>query len=204
MGKNYICLFLYNYTIKTAGKIRHKIGFTENVLFIGNSLTYTHNIPKLVENIAAERGLVVETKTIAYPNYAILDHWEDGLVQRQIKSRKYDYVIIQQGPSSQEEGYRMLVDYGAKYASLCEDNDAELAYYMVWPSIQLFHTFDGVIANYTSAAEINNAILCPVGKVWKDHIDETNDFSFYSSDQFHPSPKGSEVAATVIADSLFE
>ena len=173
-----------------------------SLLFVGNSLTYTNNLPLLVKRLAEDRGLNIETRSLAYPNYAIVDHWADGQVQSLIKSKKYDFVIIQQGPSSQQEGHRMLVDSGADYAALCKENDAELAYYMVWPPISVFHRFDRVIANYTDAARKNNAILCPVGRVWKDYIDQTQDYSYYGFDDFHPSLKGSQVAAEVIINSL--
>jgi lysophospholipase L1-like esterase len=46
--------------------------------------------------------------------------------------------------------------------------------------------------------------LCPVGAVWKKHFDETKDYSYYGPDLFHPSQKGSEIAAKVIVDALFK
>ncbi len=173
-----------------------------NILFVGNSLTYYNNLPLLVKTEAASRGVIVNTKMLASSNYAIVDHWADGEVQTLISSGIYDFVIIQQGPSSQQSGYDMLLNSGADYAAICEANDARLAYYMVWPAIVNYFTFDNVIANYTAAAEANNAILCPVGRRWKEHFDQTNDFSYYGSDQFHPSLQGSRIAAEVIVQSL--
>ncbi len=175
-----------------------------NLLFVGNSLTYYNNLPSLVKNKARERGITVNTKMLAYGNYAIVDHWADGEVQELIKSKTYDYVIIQQGPSSQADGYEMLVNGGKLYSDLCKAHGVKLAYYMVWPSRSYYHTFDGVIANYTAGAAANDALLCPVGQVWKAHFDQTGDFSYYGPDQFHPSLKGSLVAAEVIVDSLFQ
>ncbi len=175
-----------------------------SLLFVGNSLTYFNNLPKLVEENARAKGIILKTKMLAFGNYAIVDHWADGEVQKLIKSKEYDYVIIQQGPSSQQDGYQMLVNAGKLYSDLCKANDAKLAYFMVWPSLTYYHTFDGVIANYTAGAEANDAILSPVGKVWKEHFDTTGDFSYYGSDNFHPSLTGSLVAADVIVDSLFE
>lgn len=173
-----------------------------NILFIGNSLTYYNDLPFLVKKEAKKRNIKVETKIVAYPNYAIIDHWNEGKVQKLIKSKKYDYVIIQQGPSSQKDGYDMLVNDGKKYARLCKANNVKLAYFMVWPSITYYHTFNGVVTNYTSGATLNKAILCAVGKKWKEYIDTTNDFSFYGLDGFHPSLKGSKFAAKIIVESL--
>lgn len=174
------------------------------ILFVGNSLTYFNNLPELVELEAASKDIDLKANSITKGNYAIVDHWADGIVQQEIKSQQYDFVVIQQGPSSQEEGYQMLMDGGKDYANLCEANDTQLAYFMVWPSRQYYYTFDGVIRNYTESAKANNALLCPVGKIWKEHFDVTNDFSYYGPDGFHPSLEGSKVAAEVIVKSLFD
>lgn len=173
-----------------------------NILFIGNSLTYTNNLPELVKTKAKYSGYNIHAEVIAFPNYAISDHWKDGKVQKLISSKKFDIVIIQQGPSSQSEGKKMLINYGKKYNDLCLENNVLLAYYMVWPSLRYYHTFDDVIKNHQLAAKMNNAILCPVGKVWKNYFDSTKKFDYYGLDSFHPSPKGSKVAAEVIFNSL--
>ena len=174
-----------------------------NILFIGNSLTYTNDLPELVKNRAEQEGIIIGTKMLARGNYAIIDHWQDGEVQKEIATKQYDFVVIQQGPSSQPYGRQVLIEYGEKYKELCVNNEAELAFYMVWPSLNNYHTFNGVIKNHEDAASMNDAILCPVGKVWKQHFDATDEFDYYGPDGFHPSLKGSEVAADVIVSSLF-
>ena len=185
-------------------KPQSKVQQAYNVLFVGNSLTQGNNLPKLVKQEAARRGITVNTAMVAKGGYAIVDHWAEGRVQQLVRSTRFDFVVIQQGPSSQLDGYEMLINGGADYARLCQENGCRLAYFMVWPSIAWFHTFPGVIRNYTAGAEANNAILIPVGQVWKDHIESTGDYSFYSSDGFHPSRAGSEKAAEVIVDTLFQ
>lgn len=173
-----------------------------HMLFVGNSLTSTNNLPRIIKEQYAELGITVSTRTIAPPGYGLEDHWNVGLIQPLILSNYYDYVIIQQGPSSQEYGRTSLIDYGGRIAELCDTNDTKLAFFMVWPSITYFHTFDGVITNYTDAANINNAILLPVGRNWKYYIDQTQDYSFYGSDGFHPSLKGTEKAVQDIIQTL--
>jgi hypothetical protein len=175
-----------------------------SILFIGNSLTNTNNLPKLVKKNAKQKGIFIKTKMIAIPDYALLDHWNDGEVQKEISKNHYDFVIIQQGPSSQPFGKEVLIEYGKKYSTLCEKYNAKLCYFMVWPSLTYYDTFDGVIKNYKEASITNNAILCPVGEVWKTHFDATENFDYYASDGFHPSLKGSLIAAEIIVDYLFE
>ena len=173
-----------------------------NVLFVGNSLTYTNNLPELVKEYAISKNITITTEMIAFPNYAIQDHWNDGKVQKLISSKLYDFVIIQQGPSSQNDGRNMLIEYGKKYTRLCKLNGSKLCYFMVWPSLNYYHTFDGVIKNHTDAAAINSAILLPVGNVWKEYIDTAKNIEYYGDDGFHPSLKGSQIAAKVIVDHL--
>ncbi len=174
-----------------------------NLLFIGNSLTYTNNLPLLVKKQAKKRGIVINTKMIAKPNYAISDHWYDGEVQKLIASKTYHFVIIQQGPSSQQDGKQLLVKYGKKYNMLCKTSHAKLVYFMVWPPINHPERFEGVINNHQYAAKANDALLCPVGSVWKKHFITTSNYDYYGSDGFHPSKKGSNIAAKTIVAYLF-
>ena len=140
---------------------------------------------------------------IAFPNYALVDHWRDGKVQKLIAGKTFDFVILQQGPSSQREGRRMLVEDGKKYKELCELNKSKLCYFMVWPSLDYYRTLDDVSRNHRDAAAINGAQLLPVGEVWKEYIDRTEKLDYYGPDGFHPSLEGSQTAAQVIVKHLF-
>lgn len=174
------------------------------LLFVGNSLTFANDLPQLVANIARTKGSNIKTESLALPNYALIDHLADGKLQTMIATKKYQYVIVQQGPSSQAEGRALLLDAATQINDLCKKNGAKLAIYMVWSAYANYSTFNGVIKNYTEAATLTNAILCPVGTVWKAYIDRTKDLSYYGSDLFHPSLKGSQVAAEVIYKSIFK
>jgi hypothetical protein len=173
-----------------------------HILFVGNSLTYTNNLPVLVEEAAKTHGVKISTEVLAYPNYALEDHWNDGELQKLIASKKFQYVMVQQGPSSQEDGRTMLLDYGQRIKTLCDKNNAQLVFFMVWPSRANSVTFEGVINNYTEAAAKTGSLLCPVGKIWKEHFEKTSDYSYYGPDGFHPSVAGSRIAAEAIFDVL--
>lgn len=172
------------------------------LLFVGNSLTLTNDLPQLVKDRAEQLGISVEVTTEANPGFGLEDHWNAGIIQGHINSGFYDYVIIQQGPSSLPYGRATLIGYGELIKELCDGSNTELAYFMVWPSLEYFYTFPGVILNYSDAAQMNNAILCPVGSHWKAYIENTGDYSYYGPDGFHPSLLGSQVAAQIIVSSL--
>ncbi|MBX2927547.1 MAG: SGNH/GDSL hydrolase family protein [Saprospiraceae bacterium] len=174
------------------------------VLFVGNSLTYLNDLPGLFRDFAKEKGKNVRVEMLAFPNYSLADHWASGALQRKITSGKYSYIIVQQGPSSQAEGRAVLLEYGTKIKTLCSAHKAQLVFFMVWPARQHYHTFGGVINSYSEVARVTESLLCPVGKIWKEHFDATGNFSYYGEDAFHPSPKGSQVAAEIIYQTLFE
>lgn len=173
-----------------------------HVLFVGNSLTYTNNLPELVQSEAANMSVSIKTEILANANYALEDHWNDGELQRLIKTGNFDFVVVQQGPSSQHDGREMLLKFGKRIKALCDQYHCRLVFFMVWPAIANIQTFDGVVQNYTDAASETNSILCPVGKSWKEYIEKTGDYSYYGPDGFHPSLKGSKEAARIISSVI--
>ena len=193
----WVTCFLLIFSVTSYGQEQVKI------LYIGNSLTYSNNLPKLVEREAQKIGFAVSSTTIAKPNYALIDHWREGNVQKLIRSEGFDYVIVQQGPSSQSEGRKMLIEDGQKIVDLSNKYGSVVCFYMVWPSRQYFHTFDEVIESHKMAAKLTASRLIPVGEVWQQYIDNTGSFDYYGPDGFHPSLKGSQVAAELIVTTLF-
>jgi hypothetical protein len=173
-----------------------------NVLFIGNSLTYENNLPELLKKIAACEHVTINYKMIALPDYALEDHWNDGNAGKEIKSRKYNVVIVQQGPSSQIEGYTLLKDYAVKFANLSKANHARLVFYMVWPAKARSIDFPGVYKSYKDAAIQTQSEFSPAGQAWLTLWKTTPDFSLYGPDNFHPNTNGSLLAALVLYGSI--
>lgn len=174
------------------------------VLFIGNSLTYTNDLPALLASHAKANDVKLTARSIALPNYALLDHLAENNIVNALKNTKFNYIIVQQGPSSQAEGRASLIEGATQLKALADKNGAKLCIFMVWPAFANYGTFDGVIKNHSDAAQMTNSILCPVGLAWKEFIDKTNDLSYYGPDLFHPSLKGSKVAAEIIFKSIFK
>ena len=54
------------------------------LLFIGNSLTYSNDLPSLVKRAAKIKNINIETKMIARGNYGIIDHWNDKSIQKEM------------------------------------------------------------------------------------------------------------------------
>src|SRR5687768_3133809 len=102
------------------------------VLFVGNSLTYYNNLPEIIAVLAKsakQKKLVF--KMVAYPNFGLEDHWNKGKVQKLLAKDKWDYVILQQGPSASAEGRKSLIDFSKKFAAEISGSGAKTGLYMV-------------------------------------------------------------------------
>jgi hypothetical protein len=173
-----------------------------NVLYLGNSLTYFNNLPEIVKKIAACDSVEMTYRSLSQPNYALVDHWDDGLAQKEIKSGMYDFVVVQQGPSSQAEGREYLLNYGLMIDSLCDQYNATLVSYMVWPQKIRSMDFSGVFDSYKLLADSTHGIFAPAGKAWLKVWDNYPQFMLYGEDNFHPHYRGSLLAAMTVYGSM--
>lgn len=175
----------------------------QKILYVGNSLTYSNDLPEMVERLGKSINQKIDTKCICFPNYGLEDHWNDGLIQASLSKGQFDFVVFQQGPSSQTYGRTSLIDFGGRIAKLAIEKGVTPAYFMVWPSIQYYRSFDGVIKNHTAAAHLNKAILIKGGEIWRSFHEAYDHIALYQNDQFHPSLAGSFLMALTHIKYLF-
>ena len=174
------------------------------VLFVGNSLTYTNDLPGIVTAFARADGQrAFESRTIAYPNYSLEDHWNNQDARREISKGRWDYVVLQQGPSASKEGRALLLDYSRRFAEEIRKIGGKPALYSVWPSANRMQDFRGVSESYRQAAEAVEGIVFPVGDAWLNAWTVSPTLELYSSDGFHPSAAGSYLAGLVIYEQLY-
>ncbi len=173
------------------------------VLFIGNSLTYSNDLPAIVAALAeASQQKRFIYKTIVMPNFSLEDHWNQGDAQKAIAKDKWDVVVLQQGPSGLPESRQMLLDYTRRFAKAIRAVGAKPALYQVWPSAARFNDFPRVLESYKLAAEDVNGLLLPVGAAWRAAWNREAKLALYAEDQFHPSALGSYLAALVMYEKL--
>ena len=164
------------------------------ILFVGNSLTYTNDLPAMVRRIGELDGRRIETKMIAHPNFSLEDHLLSPGTRRTLKSGDFDVVVLQQGPSSLDESRRLLIRDVTRVRQMVPRR-CRVAVLMVWPDARRSGAFDRVIESHRLAAEAAGATLIPAGSAWKQMIDAGDGRSLYSKDDFHPAPRGTFIAA---------
>jgi hypothetical protein len=174
------------------------------VLFIGNSLTYSNDLPAIVEALAeAGKQKRFVYKSVSYPDYSLEDQWNRGEAQKLITKDKWDVVVLQQGPSGLEESRKLLIEYTRRFDKVIRAAGAEPALYTVWPSHQRFKDFDRVIESYKLAALDVKGLVFPAGAAWLEAWKRDATLALYAEDRFHPSVMGSYLAALVIYEKLY-
>ena len=173
-----------------------------NVLFIGNSLTATNDLPGMVlamiESVDAGPAEFVD---LSVPGFGLEDHWVANNVRETIAKGGWDLVVLQQGPSA-TEGRPSLLEYSQRFADEARLVDSFVGLYMVWPSVARAFDFDGVSDSYRTAAEQVGGLLFPAGEAWRMAWASDPSLPLYSADEFHPSEMGTYVAALVMFEQL--
>jgi hypothetical protein len=172
------------------------------VLFIGNSLTYENNLPGILGALIDSAGLGPSNMArVAFPNFGLEDHWDEGTARAAIASQRWSVVAMQQGPSA-TEGRPSLLEFTDRFAPLIQKAGAKTALYMVWPSRARSFDFDGVSESYRMAADRVQGLLLPAGDAWRAAWRMDPTLPLYGPDGFHPSPTGSYLAALVMFERI--
>lgn len=171
-----------------------------SVLFLGNSLTYTNNLPAMLDRLLEEGlGEEVYVESVSLANWGLPDHWAGR--GREVVGLGWDVVVLQQGPSA-TEGRPYLLEYADVFAVEIRAAGGTPALYMVWPSKARFFDFDGVFDSYRTAAENVDGYFFPAGEAWRVAWETDPDLRLYGPDQFHPSALGTYLAALVMYEQL--
>jgi hypothetical protein len=174
-----------------------------DVLALGNSLTYTWNVPLLVQQLAAAAGgATIRFTTRAEPNWSLEEHWADLGAQAEARSGQHDIVMMQQGASTLPASGTHLTSWTQAWAGVIRQAGARPALYQVWAPVG--GDLDAAIANYEAAANAASTGLYPVGRAWREarRLDPT--ISLWSADGLHQGPQGAWLAALVIASVILD
>lgn len=173
------------------------------VLFVGNSLTYSNDLPASVAAMPClTDGRTIKAESIVAADTSLDDHVGRGAVAARLRRNRWDLVVLQQGPSALDESRRQLLASVRELTPLIRSAGARPALFMVWPSLQRSDDRDRVSDSYRLAAAAVDAVLLPVGDAWRAALARDPSLRLYGGDGYHPSRLGSELAALVICAAI--
>jgi hypothetical protein len=199
---------------------------TIKVLFIGNSFTYFENMPDLFHNIADSAGYKVKTQMYAPGGVSVGDtaqgtmaHMNNPLVYDNIRSDKWDYVVLQDNQG------RFVLDYGKFPSSslvikghfqirdsVIKNNPcAKMIWFSGWGPQNGYPPYgnsgieliERITANYHFLNDTARQIIAPIGSAWKKIIQSNPGINLWSGDSTHPSLQGAYLTANVIYATIF-
>lgn len=190
------------------------------ILMVGNSLTYTNDIPALLRYMCRDTGINAAVDSVTQGGHSLTQYaypttaWEEQLhekIMTKLTTQKWDYVILQ-GRSDEtivnEESMRRAVAYFYPYI---KNAGAQMVLYLTWAPDYGTGGYDidarqGEIAKvYYSIARQYNCALAPSGIAFARERRLYPDYDLYysSSDRLHPNLSGSYLSACCIYATLF-
>jgi hypothetical protein len=208
-------------TIALAANVSGQI--IKRACFLGNSYTAVNNLPLLTASVAASVGdsLIYDSNTPG--GYTLQQHSTNATSLSKIMVGTWDYVVLQEQsqlpsfPISQVQTdvfpYAHNLDSIINLYNPC----AETMFYMTWgrkagdtsncaswPPVCTYSGMDSLLhLRYMMMADSNNAVVSPVGAVWKYIRQNYPTIELYQSDYSHPSMAGSYAAACTFYTCMY-
>lgn len=196
---------------------------TRKVLFIGNSYTFTNNMPLMLQTLTTAMGDTLIYDESDPGGYTFAQHCTYPTTISRIFSQQWDVVVLQE--QSELPSFPPLeVDtevypYAHRLDSMIHANDTctQTMFLMTWghangdppncPSYPAICTYAGMQErlreSYLQMEVDNHATVAPVGVAWKAIMDSFPAIWLYTTDSSHPIVPGSFLEASVLYSSIF-
>ena len=192
------------------------------VFFAGNSYTSANELPRMVADIAFSMGdeVVYASNT---PGGCTFEMHCSNASMDTICQGGWDYVVLQEQSQLPAFPIEIVEEMVFPFAERLVDSiyafnpEGEAMFFMTWgrkngdtefgPMYPMMSTYEGMdsllYARYMFMAEVNDASVCPVGRVWHYLRDTHDEINLYMSDESHPSLAGSYAAACAFYTMMF-
>ena len=187
------------------------------ILFIGNSLTYFNDMPGMLRKMAKKTGKNVLVDEATMGGASPADHLESSRTRGKINSRKWDYVIIQQGsgqvafpekhkyilPDIRELKKRILDNYAKTRILFFMDISMKNGIHWNKKYYTYAESQDMLCRGTLKLTEDLDFIVAPVGRTWTGIVKNHPAIDLYHPDEVHPSYAGSYLQACVYFATIF-
>ncbi len=175
------------------------------VLFIGNSLTSTNDLPGMIAAMAGSSGRELTAGRNLVGGATLEKHWADAKALAKIKEGHWDYVVLQDLSREAYLNKDSMFRHGRLFDAEIRQVGARTALYMTWPLEDSLNNYQTIADAYSTLAAELKACLVPVGVAWHAvaHENAKAAFQLYVPDHKHPTPAGTYLAACVFYRVLY-
>jgi len=198
-------------------------GQTKKVLFLGNSYTEVNNLPQMLFNVVASTGETLYYESNTPGGYTLEGHFSNQTSINKVKTGIWDFVVLQEQsqlpsfPLSEVQSSVFPFAHLLDSTIIAHNSCTETVFYMTWgrkngdasncptwPPVCTYAGMDSLLnLRYRMMADSNNAILSPVGAVWRFLRQNHPSIELYQTDESHPSVAGTYAAACSFYSVLF-
>jgi hypothetical protein len=172
-------------------------------LFIGNSFTARNNVPGLVAELAAGRGITLEHRLISAGGASLRMHWNKGEARKEIERGRYDWVVLQEQSTLPVKNAARMHENVRLFDEAIRAAGAKTALYLTWARLHAPQSQRAITDAYTAIGRELGAAVVPVGVAWERVLAAPGAPVLHDKDGSHPTPAGSYLAACVFVAALF-
>ncbi|MEZ5083925.1 MAG: T9SS type A sorting domain-containing protein [Bacteroidales bacterium] len=196
---------------------------TKKVLFLGNSYTYVNDLPQLTANLAISAGDTLLFDSHTPGGYSLEDHSTNSISLEKIMQGHLDFMILQDQSQRPAMPINQVIQNVFPHARALDSINqiynpcGETMFFMTWgrkngdasncswwPPVCTYEGMDSLLhLRYMMMADSNQAVVSPVGAVWRYLRNQYPSIDLYSADESHPSEAGSYAAACCFYTSIF-
>ena len=200
-------------------KYRTRLRRTEarEILFVGNSHTYTNDLPGVFYQMAEAGGHKVDVYDLTEGSYSLkmYSNPEDGLgsvLTEALKGENWDFVILQENTNAAIalNAKRDMYPYARELDGMIQKAGGQTVFLMTWAPKDGAGAFSHEMVQtqlslgYRTIAEELDALLIPGGEVFETARKQVESLELWGEDGQHPSEEGTYLAACSAYALLFQ
>jgi hypothetical protein len=175
-----------------------------HVLWIGNSLVYYNDLPKMVAELAqagGQRPIVYHQET---PGGCTLEkHWNDGKAMAKLRSRTWDFVVLQEHSQKPLKEAEPTFEYAKKFDTEIQKQGGKTLLYLPFPLARAPENQDKLTKLHEDLATKLGAPVVPVGPAWAKVQAGNAPPNLFNNDGVHPNRTGSYLAACAFYAAIY-
>ena len=178
---------------------------TLRVLFVGNSYTFTENLPQIVSLLSDSTHTKLITKKSVVGGATLREHWysERGLKSRELIAKGgYDVVVLQENSMGTINFPDSTLKYIKLFSDLIKSKGAKPCLYVTWARKRVPQYQDQITKIYLQAATENKIAFVPAGPAWELARNIRPDVPLHGPDEHHQSSLGTFLNACIFTAVL--
>ena len=186
------------YETKVVPRRPHDAGVV-SVLFLGNSLTYYNEVPRMTAAIASRQARPLRVEAVTMSGASLDQLWTSTRALAKLWSEHWDYVVLQDrggsAPRTRVADFELWV---GRFAEEARKSGARVLLYMTWDP---GHEAENA-ALFARVASKVGARVVPVGVAWHDLL-AAGAFATLEWDGTHPNLAGSYLVACSVYAAVY-